>query len=138
MNIEVLEAVDRPLHFSWGKGPEIHAPSFVKDGTRSIHGVAIALMVVGVLLTAGLVIAASSAHASNEARLLRQRTREAASVLTVAVPGIQTPLASAAELTEATNGQDSAAFERLMTSQLKDGARLSRLLSGPLTVTLNR
>ena len=93
----------------------------MKERARSIHGVAIVLTVVGVLMTAGLVIAASSAHVDNEARLLRQRTREAASVLTAAVPSIQTPLASAAELIEATNGQDSAAFERLMTPQLKEG-----------------
>jgi serine phosphatase RsbU (regulator of sigma subunit) len=43
----------------------------------------------------------------NESRLLRLRAREVGSVLTATVPSIQTPLASAAELADATGGDAS-------------------------------
>jgi serine phosphatase RsbU (regulator of sigma subunit) len=64
----------------------------------------------GVLVTALLSWAAWAAHDRNEDRLLQQRTREAAATLSSALPSIQTPLASAAELAWATDG-DVAAFE---------------------------
>ena len=73
------------------------------------------------LITAGLSWGAHSLHNSNENRLLRQRVREAAAVVTAAVPSIQTPLASAAVLAEATNG-DVAEFRGLMNPIVKAGS----------------
>jgi serine phosphatase RsbU (regulator of sigma subunit) len=68
---------------------------------------------IGVLITALLSWGAASLHDSNENRLLRQRVREVATVVTAAIPSLQTPLASAAVLAEATNGNPEQ-FRRLM------------------------
>ncbi len=74
-------------------------------------------MVVGVVLTAAVTVATFAAHTSNEQRLLRQRTREAGTVFTAALPTIQTPLLSTAEVAEITNG-DPATFQRALASQV--------------------
>ncbi len=63
-----------------------------------------AILVVGLLVTAALVLISHSLYTSNEQRLLELRVREAGSALAQALPSIQTPLASAAELADATNG----------------------------------
>ena len=72
------------------------------------------VVAIGLLVTAALAAAAWSAHQSNEERLLRQRVREAGATLTAALPGIQTPLASAVALAEFTGG-DPDVFEQAMT-----------------------
>jgi serine phosphatase RsbU (regulator of sigma subunit) len=78
-----------------------------------------------IVLATGLVVTATLAwttwelHQSNEDRLLRQRVREAASVITTALPSIQTPLASAAELADATDGNEKR-FARLIDRYLLD------------------
>jgi serine phosphatase RsbU (regulator of sigma subunit) len=72
-------------------------------GTGPSGAVAIAL-VLGLLITAALSITTSVLYNHNEHRLLRLRARELSLVLTAVVPSIQTPLASAAELANATNG----------------------------------
>lgn len=63
---------------------------------RRLHTVTIVLATAGIVLTALLVSVTQGAHISNENRLLRQRTREAAAALTAAIPGVETPLESAA------------------------------------------
>ena len=64
-----------------------------------------ALVVIVVLaVTAALALVSLALYHDNENRLLRLRVRDAASLLTAAVPGIQTQLASAAELADATGG----------------------------------
>jgi len=79
------------------------------------------VIAIGLLLTATLSLAARSVHEDNEVRLLRQRAREAAGLLTTAIPSIQTPLASAAVLAEASSGSDIASFQRLMEPFVKTG-----------------
>jgi serine phosphatase RsbU (regulator of sigma subunit) len=74
----------------------------------------------GVAVTALLTWAAWAAHDRNEDRLLEQRAREAAATLGSALPSIQTPLASAAELAQATGG-DTAAFERFASRIAGEG-----------------
>ena len=71
------------------------------------------VLLIGLVITAGLALGARSVHNTNEDRLLRQRVRETAAVLTAAIPNVQTPLASAAVLAEATRAQADP-FERLM------------------------
>jgi serine phosphatase RsbU (regulator of sigma subunit) len=61
-------------------------------------------LVLGLLVTAALAVTTALLHDHNESRLLRLRARELSLVLTAVVPSIQTPLASAAELADATNG----------------------------------
>jgi hypothetical protein len=78
-----------------------------------IHPTTTVVAAVGLVVTAALAAATWSVHASNEDRLLRQRTREAGAVLTAALPSIQTPLASTAELVEVT-AADEDAFDRAM------------------------
>src|SRR3954447_17370404 len=79
-----------------------------------VHMLTVFITIAGLLLTSGLALAARAVHEDNEERLLQQRTREAAAVLTVAIPTIEGPLASASVLAQATNGQDNAAFRRLL------------------------
>jgi serine phosphatase RsbU (regulator of sigma subunit) len=74
--------------------PRSHAP----------HVNVVVVAVVGVLISAGLSFGARAVHNNNENRLLRQRAREIAAVVAAAIPNVQTPLASAAVLVEATNG----------------------------------
>jgi serine phosphatase RsbU (regulator of sigma subunit) len=71
---------------------------------RGSHWSAVLVLIVGLVLTVVLVVGAADLHDSNENRLLRQRAREAGTVVTAAVPTVQTPLSSAAVLAEATSG----------------------------------
>ncbi len=70
---------------------------------RPSRAAAVAL-VLGLLVTAALAVTTALLHDHNERRLLRLRARELSLVLTAVVPSIQTPLASAAELADATHG----------------------------------
>jgi hypothetical protein len=79
----------------------------------------VVVLIVGLGFTVGLTIATWSVHDDNEHRLLGQRTREAVAVLSTAVPVVQTPLASAAELAEGTNG-DVDAFTRFVRPQVEE------------------
>lgn len=62
------------------------------------------MAVIGLAVTAVLVVFSHSVYTRDERRLLTLRTRDAESLLTAALPGIQTPLASAAALADATRG----------------------------------
>jgi serine phosphatase RsbU (regulator of sigma subunit) len=77
------------------------------------HTATFVVLVVGVAVTAGLALGARSVHDSNERRLLRQRTRESGDVLSATIQSLQTPLASAAEVAEATDA-DSQRVGRLL------------------------
>jgi serine phosphatase RsbU (regulator of sigma subunit)/type II secretory pathway pseudopilin PulG len=79
------------------------------------------VLVVGAVVTIALVLVTRAVHEDNEDRLLQQRAREAGSVLTAALPGIQTPLASAAEVVDVTDGTDQDAFRRLMSPLVDAG-----------------
>ncbi len=94
----------------------IHSTSATDRRRRLlVHPTALAVLAVGAVLTVVLVLATSTAHNGNEDRLLRERTRQAAAVLTAAVPGIETPLVAAvAEVVDVTDGADQDAFRRLM------------------------
>ena len=87
---------------------------------RAIHAVTAVVLASGVMVTVALVAATRSAYDGNEDRLLQERTRQAAAVLDVALPGIQTPLASAVEVAEQSDG-DPASFRRLMSTQVERG-----------------
>jgi serine phosphatase RsbU (regulator of sigma subunit) len=78
------------------------------------HTATAVVIIVGLGVTAALALGARSVHDNNEDRLLRQRTRETADVLSATIQSLQTPLASAAEVAEATDA---------------DPQRVSRLLA---------
>ena len=88
---------------------------------RFVHPTTLFVVAVGAILTVVVAFATWSARDNNEERLLRQRTREAAAVLTASLPGIETPLASAAEVVEESAGADQAAFRRLLTPLAEAG-----------------
>jgi serine phosphatase RsbU (regulator of sigma subunit) len=94
-------------------------------------GAAAFALVVGLLITAALSVTTSLLYDHNEHRLLRLRARELSLVLTAIVPSLQTPLASAAELADATGG-DPKKFRRFMGSYVGPGrAFYSASLWGP-------
>src|SRR5579862_6330061 len=70
---------------------------------RPLRVTAIALLL-GLAVTAAFALISSALYNQNEDRLLRLRAHEVGSVLTAAVPTLQTPLASGAELADATGG----------------------------------
>jgi serine phosphatase RsbU (regulator of sigma subunit) len=100
-------------------------------------------LLVGLLLTALLAFGAAAQYRSNENRLLKLRVRDAGSLLTAAIPDVQSSLASAAELAAATNGNVQR-FRAFVMPLVGTGAghqfvsaslwRLSRAQRGPLTI----
>jgi serine phosphatase RsbU (regulator of sigma subunit) len=66
--------------------------------------VPVTVLIVGLLVTGALVLVSHSLYTKNEQRLLDLRVREVSSVLAEALPSVQTPLASAAALADATRG----------------------------------
>lgn len=83
-------------------------PAWVRLQRLTIAVLVVALLVVGVLTWTSWLV-----YRHNENRLLDLKAKEAGSVLSAALPGVQTPLASAAELADATNGNPQQ-FEQLM------------------------
>ncbi len=61
-------------------------------------------LVVGLIITGVLTAVTSVVYHRNEHRLLRLRARDASALVTTALASVQTPLASAAELADATGG----------------------------------
>ncbi len=68
------------------------------------YWIAVAVFVVGLIVTGVLVWISASTYTRNENRLLNLRARDAGTLLTGALPGLQIPLASAAALADATDG----------------------------------
>jgi len=79
-------------------------PGGSAQGRRRPSGAVAIALLLGLVITAALSVTTSVLYDHNEHRLLRLRARELSLVLTAVVPSIQTPLASAAELANATNG----------------------------------
>ena len=67
-------------------------------------GAAVFALIIGLIVTAGLAVTSLELYRHNERRLLNLRVRELGLVLGGAVSTVQTPLASAAALADATNG----------------------------------
>lgn len=65
---------------------------------------AVAVLVVGLIVTGVLTWLSAGQYTRNEQRLLKLRARDVGMVLTEALPSIQTPLASATALANATDG----------------------------------
>ncbi len=116
-------------------GPLSEQPPAV-EGRRSLYLSALLVATASAVLTVLLVVTTMNIHDSNEDRLLRQRVKEAATVLTVALSGVQTPLAAAVEVAEVTDGTGQEAFRRVMSPLIEDGrpyvsASLWRLAGNP-------
>jgi serine phosphatase RsbU (regulator of sigma subunit) len=87
-------------------------------------GAALLALLVGLAVTAALVLTSLGLYDRNESRLLGLRARELGLVLTATVPSIQTPLASAAELADATGG-DPRRFRAFMSSYVGPGRQFT-------------
>lgn len=98
------------------------------------------VVVVGLAVTVALVLVAHSTGARNEKHLLALRVKDAESVLTAGLPDLQTPLASAAALADATHGSRKK-FRRFIAPYVGSGPgksfasvslwKLNDLLAGP-------
>src|SRR5438067_651189 len=82
----------------------------------------VVVLVVGLVVAAVLTWVSSGDYTRNEKRLLGLRARDVGTALTSALPSIQTPLASAAALADATGG-DPHKFKRLVAPYVGVGAR---------------
>jgi serine phosphatase RsbU (regulator of sigma subunit) len=102
---------------------------------------AVAVGIVGILVTGALALISATQYNHNEHRLLKLRTDDAGSVLGASVPSIQTILASAASVADVTNGNVQK-FTKFMAPYAGPGKqfasvslwKLSSPMSGPLTV----
>ncbi len=103
----------------------------VSTRTRRVSGAALVVLAIGLLITAGLAIASGALYRHNERRLLHLRVRELSLVLSSATQSVQTPLASAAALADATDG-DPARFRALMAPSVGPGRQFAALTLWPL------
>jgi serine phosphatase RsbU (regulator of sigma subunit) len=92
-------------------------------------------LLVGLAVTATLSLTSLWLYDRNENRLLDLRARELGLVLTAAVPSIQTPLASAAELADATGG-DPQRFRAFMSSYVGPGRQFTSASLWPLGTSI--
>jgi serine phosphatase RsbU (regulator of sigma subunit) len=89
------------------------------------------VVLVGLIVTAALSVTCLELYEANERRLLDLRVRELGLVLTGAVPSLQTPLASAAELADATDG-NAQKFEAFMAPYVGNGRQYASASLWPL------
>lgn len=85
-----------------------------------MHRLTIWVLAVGLALTALLTWTSRSQYQHNERRLLSLRVKEAGSAISGALPAIQTPLASAVTLADATKG-DVSQFEQFVSAYAGPG-----------------
>jgi serine phosphatase RsbU (regulator of sigma subunit) len=88
-------------------------------------------LAIGLVVTAALTLTSLGLYNRNENRLLGLRARELGLVLTAAVPSIQTPLASAAELADATGGSQQK-FHAFIDSYVGPGRQFASVSLWPL------
>ncbi len=98
---------------------------------RRFSGAALLALAIGLAITAALAIASGTLYRHNERRLLNLRVRELSLVLASATQSVQTPLASAAALADATAG-DPARFRELMTPLVGPGRQFAAASLWPL------
>ena len=94
-------------------------------------GAALMALAIGLVITAALAVASAVLYRHNERRLLNLRVRELSLVLSGATQSVQTPLASAAALADATGG-DRARFRALMTPYVGRGRQFAAVSLWPL------
>lgn len=82
------------------------------------HAASLAVLVVGLLLTGILVWTSWSLNNRNESRLLDLQSKQVGSVLTAAIPSIETPLQLSVEAAQASNG-DVDKFRQIMNASIR-------------------
>ena len=76
----------------------------LRGGRGSMYRLAAATLIIGLVITGVLTALSHAVYVHNEHHLLRLRARDAAALVTTVLPTVQTPLASVAELADATGG----------------------------------
>lgn len=100
-----------------GAGSEIGPAVDRRTEPRSVgnvHVATIAAVLVGLVVTSALAVAAWSSHEATEDRIMDRRTREAAAVFEAGISAIETSLSSVGDVVAATEG-DPESFETLVT-----------------------
>jgi serine phosphatase RsbU (regulator of sigma subunit) len=95
---------------------------------------AVVVLVTGLIVTAALALTALAVYNRNERRLLNLRVRELSLVLTSTEPSTQTPLASAAELADATGGSTQK-FRAFIAPYVGAGRQFASVSLWPLGAT---
>ncbi len=93
--------------------------------------VAVAALLTGLIVTGALSLTSAAVYSRNERRLLNLRVRELSLVLAATAPSTQTPLASAAELANATDG-DAQKFRAFMAPYVGPGRQFTSVSLWPL------
>jgi serine phosphatase RsbU (regulator of sigma subunit) len=88
-------------------------------------------LLIGLVVTAAFALTSRALYDRNEDHLLRLRAREVGSVLTAVVPSIQSTLASAAELADATGG-NAQKFRSFMAPYVGTGRQFASASLWPL------
>jgi serine phosphatase RsbU (regulator of sigma subunit) len=101
-----VESVPRPPVTSRGgeAAEPAHSADIAERRALGVYWLPAITLIVGLIVTGALVLVSHSQYVSNEKRVLKLRVRDAATLVTGALPSVQTPLASAAELADSTNG----------------------------------
>ena len=86
--------------------------------------VTVAALLTGLIVTGALSLTSAAVYNRNERRLLNLRVRELSLVLASTAPSTQTPLASAAELANATGG-DAQKFRAFMAPYVGPGRQFT-------------
>ena len=101
------------------------------DGARWPFWLPVGVLFVGLVLTGVLVWISASTYSSNEKRLLNLRVKDAGALIAGQLPTIQTPLASAAALADATDGNvaEVRAVHRVRTCRARPRVRVGVALA---------
>jgi serine phosphatase RsbU (regulator of sigma subunit) len=95
---------ERPLLGRSGQSQESASAGVAERAGRWPYWLPAGVLIIGLLATAALALVSASTYANNEKRVLDLRVKELGAVLAEAIPNTQTPLASAAALADATDG----------------------------------
>ena len=90
------------------RGSEAAAPAHTaavpRAGSRGVYWLPAITLIIGLVVTGTLALVSHSQYVANEKRVLKLRARDADALVAAALPSVQTPLASAAELADVTGG----------------------------------
>jgi serine phosphatase RsbU (regulator of sigma subunit) len=100
----VSSAVVEPARGTEGDELPASTRPFARERSRWPYWPAVGVAVLGIVVTGVLVWLAAATYNSNENRLLKLRVRDAGALIQELLPSVQTPLASAAALADATGG----------------------------------
>ncbi|MGZ4243711.1 MAG: PP2C family protein-serine/threonine phosphatase [Solirubrobacteraceae bacterium] len=141
-----VESVQRPPVTSRGgeAAQPVDATTVARPRSLGVYWLPAITLIIGLIVTGALVVVSHSQYVSNEKRVLKLRVRDAGALVVGALPGVQTPLASAAELADATHG-NVAKFKAFAAPYVGSAGsahqyvslslwRISSLASGPVAV----